>query len=95
MGKEASMGRQARAVAGNQIIRQYIYLYGAFCPQTGESFFPVLPYADGACMRIFLKEVSKQYARYRIIMAMDNAAWHKVQTNIDNIVPLFQPPYSP
>lgn len=37
------------------------------------------------------------FKEYRIIMAMDRAAWHTTKTiewNKD-IVPLFQPPYSP
>jgi transposase len=45
-------------------------------------------------MDIFLKEVSEKFSNYRIIMAMDRASWHKGETP-KNIVPLFQPPYSP
>jgi transposase len=88
---------KGRALVGMQIIRQYIYLYGAFCPETGESFSLILPYANSECMDIFLQELSKQFKDYRIIMAMDNASWHnsKITKTVDNIVPLFQPAYSP
>jgi transposase len=44
-----------------------------------------------------MEGVSKQFAGYRIIMAMDRAAWH-TGGNTDgweNIIPLFQPSYSP
>jgi hypothetical protein len=84
-----------RATVGSQIIRQYTYLYGAFCPQTGEQFSLILPKADYNCMNIFLNEFSKVFAQYRVIMGMDNAAWHDKNKTIDNIVPLFIPPYSP
>jgi hypothetical protein len=86
-----------RALVGKQIIRQYTYLYGAFCPQTGEQFCMILPYSNSDCMNIFLSECSNQFADYKIIMGMDNASWHarEKSKNIDNIVPLFQPPYSP
>ena len=84
-----------RALVGNQIIREYTYLYGAFCPQTGDSFSLILPYANGECMDIFLKLFSENYPEYRIILAMDNASWHSSEISIDNIVPLFQPAHSP
>lgn len=85
-----------RAVVGKQIIREYTYLYGAFCPETGESFSLILPYANGQCMDIFLTEFSKYFSSYRVVMGMDNAAWHsKATEEIDNIIPLFQPAHAP
>jgi transposase len=86
-----------RAKVGNQIIRKYTYAYSAICPETGESYFLILPYANTECMDIFMKGVSEEFANYRIIMAMDRASWHtgdKVK-KWKNIVPLFQPAYSP
>jgi hypothetical protein len=56
-----------RAIAGSQIIRQYTYLYGAFCPETGEQFSMILPYANGDCMDIFMSEFSKEFTNYRIV----------------------------
>jgi hypothetical protein len=82
---------------GNQIIRQYTYAYTAACPETGENFSLVLPYANGTCMDVFMNEFSSVYKHYRVIMAMDGASWHtgdKVK-KWDNIVPMFQPPHSP
>jgi transposase len=56
----------------------------------------ILPYANSECMVIFLEEFSKQFPDYRVIMVMDNASWHSksITKKIENIVPLFQPPYS-
>jgi transposase len=84
-----------RATTGSQIIRQYTYLYGAFCPETGEQFSMILPYANGDCMDIFMSEFSKEFTNYNVIMAMDNASWHSCRRKTSNIVPLFQPAYSP
>jgi transposase len=68
----------------------------AACPETGETYSLILPYANENCMDIFMDSVSLAFNHYRIIMAMDRAAWHTGKTGKqENIVPLFQPPYSP
>lgn len=86
-----------RAIVNHQIIRQYTYVYTALCPETGENYSLILPYADTVSMNIFLEGLSEEFKNYRIIMVMDNAAWHDGQDikKFDNIVPLFLPPYSP
>ncbi len=88
---------KGRATVGNQIIREYTYAYAAVCPETGENFSLILPYANETCMDIFMQKFSDQYSNYRIIMVMDSASWHTGDKTKkwDNIVPLFQPPYSP
>jgi hypothetical protein len=85
----------SRALVGNQIVREYTYLYGAFCPETGDSLSLILPYANGDCMEVFLSSLSETFQEYRIILAMDNASWHSNRIDSDNIVPLFQPAHSP
>lgn len=86
-----------RAKVGNQIIRKYTYAYTAICPETGESFSLILPYANCECMDVFMQGVSDKFKHYRIIMAMDSASWHTGDKarKWENIVPIFQPPYSP
>ena len=78
-------------------IREYRYAYGAVEPQTGESFFLVMPYCNTECMNIFLRELSKTYPNDYIIMAMDGAAWHKSGTLEipDNIELFYIPPATP
>lgn len=78
-------------------IREYRYAYGAVEPQTGESFFLVLPYCNTICMNVYLRELSKKYPDDFILLVADGAAWHKskgleLQSNIE-ILPL--PPYTP
>jgi hypothetical protein len=88
---------RGRAKVGQQIVREYTYAYLAVCPETGENCSFILPYVNKNCMKIFLDEVSKTFSKYKIVMAMDRAAWHTSLENgkWENIVPLFQPPYSP
>ena len=63
-----------RASAGNQIVREYTYLYEAFCPETGDCFLLILPYANKECMNTFLNMMSENFSNYRMIIAMDNAS---------------------
>jgi putative transposase len=78
-------------------IREYRYAYGAAEPLTGESFFLVLPYANTACMNVFLRELSIKYPNDKIILVCDGAAWHKANALIipENIRLVFIPPATP
>ena len=78
-------------------IREYRYAYGAVDPQSGDSFFLVLPYCNTVCMNLFLRELSAAYWDDYIVLVADVAAWHKskgleLPPNIE-IIPL--PPYTP
>ena len=78
-------------------IREYRYAYGAVEPQTGESFFLVLPYCNTAWMNVFLRELSVAYPDDFILLATDGARWHKskgleIPSNIELIS---LPPYTP
>jgi transposase len=48
-------------------------------------------------METFMKEMSKQYSQYRLILVMDQAAWHRTSNlrKFKNIRIIYQPPYSP
>ena len=84
-------------MVGSQIIREYTYAYLTACPETGQTYSLLLPYANETCMDIFMEEVSEAFKQYRILMVMDRAAWHtgNKSKKLENIIPLFQPPYSP
>lgn len=88
---------KSRAIIGQQIVREYTYAYSAVCPETGESFSLILPYADTYCMQLFVDALSEEYSKYKIILAMDQASWHTGDKLLkwSNIVPLFIPPRSP
>jgi transposase len=86
-----------RASVGKQIIREYTYAYLAVCPETGENYSLIMPYANKKCMDIFMQGVSETFSNYRIIMAMDGASWHteKNAEKLKNIVSMLLPAYSP
>jgi len=78
-------------------IREYRYAYGAVEPETGESFFLIMPYCNTDCMNAYLRELSAAYSNDFILLVADGAAWHKsnslqIPENIE-IFPL--PPYTP
>src|SRR5665811_2281760 len=43
-----------RPEVASQLIRQYIYLYGAACPKDGTCVYLIMPTSNTACFQIFL-----------------------------------------
>jgi transposase len=86
-----------RPVIPAQIIRQYTYAFSAVCPHDGESFSLIMPYADSEAMEIFMKRMSEQYSQYRLVLVMDQAAWHRTSNlkKFGSIRIIYLPPYSP
>lgn len=86
-----------RPVVGKQIVREYVYAYGAFCPQDGASVHLVLPAMNGWCMSFFLDYVRKEFHDYYILMIYDGAPCHiPTALNIPEDMMLETlPPYSP
>lgn len=86
-----------RPVIPRHHIREYRYAYGAVEPESGESFFLILPYANTDCMNIFLSKLSAAYPEDMMLVCMDRASWHTTQNLIipDNIELFFLPPATP
>lgn len=86
-----------RPIVKTHRIREYIHAYGATAPKTGENFYLVLPYANTACMNIYLKALSKRFPSTLILLALDQAVYHttaklKIPKNIQLF---FIPPATP
>lgn len=77
--------------------RQAIYLYGIVEPKTGESFFYEFSHLDSACFEMFLNLVSRQFPDCLNLIQLDNASAHSAKDLQipDNILLVFQAPYSP
>ena len=80
-----------------QLIREYIYLYGAVCPQDGTCVYLIMPTSNTACFQSFLNVLSRRFSRQDILLVLDGAPNHRcgdlaVPTNITL---LFLPPYAP
>jgi len=70
-------GKGARPTVPCHHIREYRYAYGAVSPLDGESFFIVMPSCDTDCMNVYLRELAKEYPDDYILLAADNATWHR------------------
>ncbi len=69
--------RRERPRAPSQMVREFVYVFGAVSPADGRHDSLVLPYADTEAMTMFLKEVARRHRREYILMFMDQAGWHK------------------
>jgi transposase len=80
--------------------REWLWLYAFVQPQTGETYWWVLPYVNTKLFSRVLKDFAQHFdvgQNKRIILPLDQAAWHmseklQVPEGI-HLVPL--PPYSP
>ncbi len=86
-----------RPHAPHQVIREYSYVYAAVAPAEGKMTSLILPSADTEMMNLFLEHVSSTYAKYFVLMQVDQAGWHvtKDLTIPDNMRLIAQPAYSP
>ena len=78
-------------------IREYRYAFGAIDPVSGDASFWVMPWCNTVCMNLFLKNLSKEYAKEEILLVCDGAPWHQSGALIvpDNIHLIHIPPYTP
>jgi hypothetical protein len=56
-----------------QLIREYVYLYGAVSPKDGTCIFLILPAPDTECFQIFLETLAKKYYTELILLFVDGA----------------------
>jgi len=92
----APTGSRPRKVKQQQFIS--VYIYGAACSKTGDSFGLILPTTNTVAMQIYIDLLSTHINEDRhIALVIDNAGWHtskqlEIPENI-TLIPL--PPYSP
>jgi transposase len=88
---------KVRPEVAAQLIREYIYLYGAVSPQDGTCVYLIMPTSNTACFQAFLDVLAHRFARQYILLVLDGAPNHRCGDLVvpDNISLLFLPPYSP
>jgi hypothetical protein len=88
---------RVRPIVGAQMIREYVYIFGAVCPQDGQHGRLILPWANARTMSLFLEEVGQRHPDEPILMFLDQAGWHKAAqlTLPENIELGFLPPDRP
>ena len=86
-----------RPTAPCQLVREFVQVFAAVAPQTGELLCLILPTANTAMMNLFLTYVSQSLADFFIVMQGDQAGWHHSRSLQvpDNIRLIAQPAHSP
>ena len=64
-----------RPHTAHQVVREYTYVYAAVAPAEGKLLSLILPSADTEMMSLFLEHVSTTFAKYFIVMQVDQAGW--------------------
>ena len=92
----AKRGSRPRAV--RQTEYEWVYLYAAVCPETGESCALLAPSVSTGLMNGHLRQLSEQLGPDRhAVLVLDNAGWHtaKALEVPSNLTLLHLPPYAP
>ena len=88
----------SRPTAVHQSEYEWVYLFGAVNPLTGDSSALLAPLANTEYMNHHLRFISEQAGpEVRVILVLDRAGWHRSQALQvpANITLLPLPPYSP
>ena len=85
-----------RPAVAAQLIREYIYLYGAVSPD-GTCVYLIMPTSNTVSFQAFLQVLARRFARQHILLVVDGAPNHRCgDLNVPgNITLLYLPPYSP
>ena len=77
---------------------EWTYMFGAVCPETGETNGWLMPFANTETMNIQLSDFSRQLGPdVHAVLVMDQAGWHTTKrlTAPENVTLVHLPPYSP
>ena len=92
----AKTGSRPRAVKQQQF--EYVHLFGAVCPSTGQTEAYISPFVHKAAMKQHLQQISAATptGRYAVVI-MDGAGWHTndIADAFNNLSIIKLPPYSP
>lgn len=86
-----------RPIVPKQIVREYIYAYGAVSPFDGDSCYLILPAMNADCMSYFLKELSDRFPDNYLLVVYDGAPCHQARSLIipEDMMVTKLPPHSP
>jgi transposase len=88
----------SRPAAVRQAKYEWVYLYAAVEPATGESVALLAPNVDTGTFNVFLRMLSAELKPgEHAVLILDRAGWHKSKALRvpDNVTCLLLPPYSP
>lgn len=86
-----------KPICSFQQVFKSTWLFGAFSPKDGDKFILELPHCSSDMFQLYLDEFSEHNSEVLKVLIVDNGAFHKAKKLIipENIVLIFQPPYSP
>jgi transposase len=90
--------RGSRPVKVKQCEYDWVYLWAAADPATGDSVAMLTPTVNAGLMQAFVDGLSGHIkAEEHAILVLDNAGWHRAKAIgwPENVTPMFLPPYSP
>ena len=90
--------RGRRAYACKQTGFEWVYVFGAVCPETGQTHGCLISFADTSAMNGYLKDFCKHIPDdEHVLMVLDRAGWHRARTLriAENLTLLLLPAYSP
>lgn len=71
----APRGTRPRVIRQQQF--ENAYIFGAVCPETGQSEGFISPYANHHAMEVHLEQISKNAGKGRhVVLILDRAGWH-------------------
>lgn len=76
---------------------EWVYVFGAVCPATGQTHSCLISLADTSAMNGYLKDFSKQVpGDEHVLMVLDRAGWHRSKSLriAENLTLLLLPAYS-
>jgi transposase len=77
---------------------EWLYLWGAVDPMTGDSVAMITPTVDAGLMQTFVDGISGHVkADEHAVLVLDNAGWHHARALNwpANVTPMYLPAYSP
>jgi hypothetical protein len=89
--------RGVKPIAMEQYVRENFWLYRVVEPLSGWHFCQEYPHLDGTHFQNFITAVSDALGDDIAVMQMDQTQVHRANTLVwpENLIPVFQPPYSP
>ena len=69
-----------RPAVAAQLIRQYIYLYGAVSPKDGTCVYLIMPTSNTASFQAFLQVLARRFVRQDILLVLDGGN-HRCASN--------------
>jgi transposase len=89
--------RGVQPVGSIQHVFEWLYVYGAVEPTTGERFFLELPYLNAESFQLFVETFAQAFPASLNLLLLDNSGAHTAQhlTLPDNVRLVFLPPYCP